>query len=111
MENENTPVEPVKYKKFNLEGSTYLTLYSKKFEEHKPYEPYDPKKITAFLPGTILKIFVKEKEKVKKGEPLLVLQAMKMNNVLTAPVNGVIKKVNIKIGETVPKAHILVEFK
>jgi biotin carboxyl carrier protein len=40
-----------------------------------------------------------------------VLQAMKMNNIILAPFNGIIKKVYIKKGDMVPKASILIEMK
>ena len=99
------------YTVFNIEDGEYRTTLTKKFLNRKPYIPPDPKKVFAFIPGTIIKIYVKEKGKVKKGEPLLVFQAMKMNNILIAPITGVIKKINVKVGETVPKTQILVEFK
>jgi biotin carboxyl carrier protein len=101
----------VEYRIFNFEEVEYKTLYSKKFQNRKPYTIPDQKHIIAFLPGQIIKIFVKEKKKVKKGEPLLILQAMKMNNVLSSPINGIIKKINVKAGETVSKAQLLVELK
>jgi len=99
------------YHTFNFEEGNYLTTYTKKFQNRKAYEVPDPKKIYGFIPGTIMKIHVKEKHKVKKGEPLLILQAMKMNNIITAPINGVIKKIYVKVGDMVPKAQMLVEFK
>jgi biotin carboxyl carrier protein len=108
MENEEQKKE---FHIFNFENVEYKTLYTRKFENRKPYTIPDPKKIYAFIPGQILKVHVKEGHKVKKDEPLLVLQAMKMNNILLSPMNGVIKKVYVKAGETVPKSQILVELK
>jgi biotin carboxyl carrier protein len=103
--------ETPEYHIINYEGAAYKTLFSKKFQNRKPYEIHDPRKLCAFIPGTIMKVFVKEKQKVKKGEKLVVLQAMKMNNIILAPGNGVIKKVNVKTGESVPKSHLLIELK
>ena len=103
--------ENPEYHIFNYEGAEYKTLYSKKFSNRKPYVMPDLKKIHAFIPGTIIKVHVKEKEKVKKGGTLLVLQAMKMNNIILAPFNCVIKKVYVKNGESVPKSHLLIELK
>lgn len=99
------------YHVFNFESGSHKTLLTKKFANRKPYTPPDFRLVYAFLPGTILEIFVKEKEKVKKGEPLLTFQAMKMNNIIKAPITGTIKKIYIKPGERVPKAQVLVEFK
>jgi biotin carboxyl carrier protein len=108
METENVQPE---YITFNFEEGEYRTTYTKKFLNRKVYVPPDPKKVFAFIPGTIMKIHVKEKHRVKKGEPILVFQAMKMNNIITAPVTGVIKKVYVKVGDMVPKTQVLIEFK
>jgi biotin carboxyl carrier protein len=103
--------EKTEYHVFNFEEVKYNTLYTKKFQNRKPYTIPDQKKVIAFIPGQILKIFIKEKKHVKKGDPLLILQAMKMNNVLISPLNGTIKKVYVKAGETVSKSQLLVELK
>ncbi len=100
-----------KYDTINIDGVKYRTNLSSNYLNRKPYVPKDPKKIYAFIPGSILKIYVKEKDKVKKGDKLLVLSAMKMSNDLLAPMNGVIAKVNVKEGDLVPKSQVLVELK
>lgn len=65
--------------------------------------------VSAFMPGTIQKIYVKIGDKVKKGDKILILDAMKMDNELLSPRNGVVEKINITEGEKVPKNHNLVE--
>jgi biotin carboxyl carrier protein len=67
--------------------------------------------VAAFIPDTIMKVFVKEKDKVKKGDAMVVLQAMKMNNHILAPITGVIKKIHVKQTDNVAKNQILVEFR
>lgn len=96
---------------FQYEEITYRTTVTKKFTNRKSYIPPNPRKVTAFIPGTIMKVLVKEGQKVKKGDILLVLQAMKMDNRLLALRNGTVKKVYVKQGETVPKQHLLIELK
>jgi len=96
---------------FNYDGLVIMTGFTKKFANRKPYQAPDHRKMTAFIPGTIQKVFVKDKEKVKKGASLLTLQAMKMNNIILAPFDGVIKKVHVKPGEVVVKNQLLVEMK
>jgi len=108
MQNEQIPEE---YQLFNFEEVPYKTLFTKKFQNRKPYVPVDPKKVIAFIPGQIMKIYVKEKKRVKKGEPLLILQAMKMNNVLIAPSNCSIKKIYVRSGDQVVKSQLLVDLK
>jgi biotin carboxyl carrier protein len=98
------------YHVLNFEEGNFKTTFTKKFQNRKAYTVPDPKKVYAFIPGTIVKVFVKEKHKVKKGDPLLIFSAMKMNNILSSPMNGHIKKVNVKAGESFPKSQILVEF-
>ncbi|MBL7138930.1 MAG: acetyl-CoA carboxylase biotin carboxyl carrier protein subunit [Bacteroidales bacterium] len=88
-----------------------MTLLTKKFTERKPYSRPNPKKLFAFIPGTIVKVFVKEKEKIKKGENLLSLQAMKMNNDITSSIDGTIKKMHVKKGDVVVKNQLLVELR
>jgi len=103
--------ENIEFKEFPYEEVTYKTLFTRKFAERKPYVPPDPRRIIAFIPGTIMKVFVKEGQKVKKGEELLVLQAMKMDNHLLATKNGIVRKICVKQGEVVPKNTLLVELK
>lgn len=67
--------------------------------------------IKAPMPGLVLKVLVEENSEVKKGDNLLVLEAMKMENVLKSSTDGVVKKILIKQGDKVEKNQILVQFK
>jgi biotin carboxyl carrier protein len=89
----------------------YKTLSNKMNDNRKPYEPIDPSKIRAFMPGNVPEIFVKEGDEVKEGDRLLILEAMKMKNVLLAPFDGSIKAINVKLGEIIPKNFVLLELK
>lgn len=96
---------------FTYEGVEYMTLLTRKFSERKPYSRPNPKLIHAFIPGTIVKVNVKEKARIKKGETLLSLQAMKMNNDIHSSIDGTVKKVHVKKGDIVVKNQLLVELK
>ncbi len=87
----------------------YRTTLTKKFENRKFYKPADPKMILSYIPGTILKIFVKEGKKMEEGEAILILEAMKMRNIVTIPVAGKLKKIYVKEGETIPKNFLIAE--
>ena len=103
--------ENIEFIDFKYEEISYKTTLTKKFANRTPYTPPDSRRVVAFIPGTILKVHVKEGHKVKKGDVLLVLQAMKMDNHLLAARNGTVKKVYVKQGEVVPKHHLLIELK
>lgn len=66
--------------------------------------------IDAPMPGLIIEVIVKEGQEVKKGDFLCVLEAMKMENTLLSPRDGVIKTINISNGQTVDKGAVLIEF-
>jgi len=92
-----------------IENIKYRTLHTKKFSDKKPYTPTDIRKVTAFIPGTITKIYVKKGAKVKEGDKLLILEAMKMKNDLISPIDGIVKQINVKEGNRVTKQDILIE--
>ncbi|MFN8287636.1 MAG: acetyl-CoA carboxylase biotin carboxyl carrier protein subunit [Chitinophagales bacterium] len=66
--------------------------------------------IKAPMPGLIINVVAKEGDEVKKGDTLLILEAMKMENVLKSPRDGVIKKVKAELKQTVEKNQVLIEF-
>jgi biotin carboxyl carrier protein len=66
--------------------------------------------IKAPMPGMVLNILVGEGQQVKKGDSLLVLEAMKMENVLKSPTDGTIKKVVAIKGTAVEKNQLLITF-
>lgn len=67
------------------------------------------KSIPAPMPGLILEIPVKENDDLKEGEKVMVIEAMKMENIITMPADGKIKKINVKQGDAVSKGQILIE--
>lgn len=96
-------------KKFILDDTVYDTSLPAKYLKRKPYAKEDKRKITAFIPGLIVKIYVSKGSKVKAGDRLLVLEAMKMKNDVNSPIDGVIKDVAVKENLLVPKGQLLIE--
>ncbi|MBP8822681.1 MAG: biotin/lipoyl-binding protein [Flavobacteriales bacterium] len=66
--------------------------------------------LKAPMPGLVLKVLVKEGDVVKKDDPLLVLEAMKMENVIKSTGEGVVKKAHAQAGAAVEKGQLLLSF-
>lgn len=66
--------------------------------------------IEAPMPGIIIGLPVKKGQSVKKGDTLLVLEAMKMENTIVSPMDAVIKRIHVAVGDTVNKNKLLVDF-
>ena len=67
--------------------------------------------VKAPMPGLVINILVSEGEEVAKDTPLLVLEAMKMENVLKATAPGIVDKINVKAHDAVDKNQVLMTFK
>ena len=66
--------------------------------------------LKAPMPGLIYEMKVQVGDEVKKGDILLILVAMKMENAIKAAGDGKVKAIKVKTGETVEKNHIIIEF-
>jgi biotin carboxyl carrier protein len=66
--------------------------------------------IKAPMPGLVLNVLVSVGQAIKKGDNLIVLEAMKMENMLKSPNEGVIQKVKVIIGDKVEKNQVLIQF-
>ncbi len=83
---------------------------------HKPGEGAVPQKATgagavkAPLPGNIFKIEVAVGDKVNRGDVLIVMEAMKMENNVLAEKDGTIKSIKVALGDAVLQNDILIEF-
>jgi propionyl-CoA carboxylase alpha chain len=68
------------------------------------------KQVTSPMPGLVVKLEAEAGQDVKAGEPLLVVEAMKMENVIRAEMDGVIKTIAVEAGQSVSADELLVEF-
>ena len=76
--------------------------------EQSQTAPAGTVKITAPMPGTILKVNVEQGQSIKKGQVLLILEAMKMENEIVAPGDGTIASINVSKGSKVNAGDIMV---
>ncbi|QEK52688.1 acetyl-CoA carboxylase biotin carboxyl carrier protein subunit [Pedobacter aquae] len=68
------------------------------------------KELKAPMPGLVLQVMVQAGDEIKKGDNLLVLEAMKMENILKAPADATVKSILIKAGDKVEKNQVLIQF-
>jgi biotin carboxyl carrier protein len=66
--------------------------------------------LKAPMPGLVLKTLVHEGDSVEKDTPLIILEAMKMENVIKASASAVVKSIKISEGQAVEKSQLLIEF-
>lgn len=98
-----------KFDTIQIDGVDYKTTFTKKWQGHEKWELPDERLIVPQIPGTIVKITVKEGDLVEEGDLLLILQAMKMDNKIVAPLAGTIKSINVQPGDRVTKGQTMVE--
>ncbi|SDF16287.1 biotin/lipoyl-containing protein [Sporomusa acidovorans] len=63
--------------------------------------------VKAPMPGKVTKVLVKKGDRVKKGDVLLILEAMKMQNEITSPASGCVKLMNIANGQGVKPGEVM----
>lgn len=68
------------------------------------------REIKAPMPGLILDLKVKPGDEVKKGDVILILEAMKMENILKSPGDGIVKAVKVSLNQSVEKNQVLIQF-
>ncbi|MEG0948114.1 MAG: acetyl-CoA carboxylase biotin carboxyl carrier protein subunit [Bacteroidales bacterium] len=103
MENNNKELVP-----FVILARYYNTKLTKKFKNRKFWINPVAGEIKSHLPGTIVRIDVKEGQSVKKGDLLLIHEAMKMQNRVLAPADGVVTKIGVEVGEKIKKDTLMV---
>ncbi|HAG15480.1 MAG TPA: acetyl-CoA carboxylase biotin carboxyl carrier protein subunit [Bacteroidales bacterium] len=98
-----------KFDSFYVDNSLYYTRVPDAVKNKKPYAPLNFNEILAFIPGTIQKIQIKVGDRVEKGDQLMILEAMKMDNVVRAPFSGKVKSILVEAGTMVRKNQTIVE--
>jgi biotin carboxyl carrier protein len=88
---------------YNVECKTQVEIIADEIISHKRLSSSKTLNINSPMPGLVLKIFKKDGDTVKRGEPVLILEAMKMENEILAPADGIIEINQIKEGDSVEK--------
>jgi len=101
--------ESKKYDLLALENGVYETRLTAKYAARKPYEKKDTRMVKAAIPGIVAEVCSAEGKRVKRGDTLLVLEAMKMQNRIPAPLDGKVKAAYAAAGDKVIKGQLLIE--
>ncbi len=88
------------------EGETYSLSPIEFVPQDKKHPEY---RLSAPMTGKVVLIHVKEGDRVKKGQPLVILEAMKMEHLINAPKNGIVKRLCYKIGDVVHEGTELID--
>lgn len=102
-------IEKQEYVDFAVTARKYKTLLTKKYQNRKVWVNPSPYEIQSIIPGTILNVFIKEGDIVNEGAPLLILEAMKMQNRIEMPFTARIKRINVEVGVRIPKETLMIE--
>ena len=117
--NSNDAQVKVNDKNFDIKISNNLPEPKKsepKKSEPKKSEPKipdqsvqgNPGDILALMPGKILKVLVSEGQKIKMGEPVIIMESMKMEQTIVSSTDGVINSINVNEGETIEVGSVMI---
>jgi pyruvate carboxylase subunit B len=101
--------------KITLEGNSYEVLVEEatgevaavKEVKTTDQQPAPAVEVTALLSGNVYELFCAAGQKVKKGETLLILEAMKMETPVASPEDGTITSLEVVIGQTVQAGQVI----
>lgn len=105
----------VKWNKLARQDSPSIMLnVDRVFKLYRGYKPSglgggDESGLFTQMPGKVVKILTKVGEKVKKGQTLLILEAMKMENEIKAGADGVVKAIHVKAGDALDNGVLMIE--
>ncbi|WP_280769119.1 pyruvate carboxylase [Salipaludibacillus daqingensis] len=75
----------------------------------KKADKADDKQIGASMPGTVVKVLVEKGDKVKRGDHLIITEAMKMETTVQAPFDGVIEQIHVENAEAIQAGDLMLE--
>jgi len=108
-----TLAEKVEYETLQIfpDASKYKTILTKKVRKRKLWKRPDLQEIHSIIPGTVSEIKINIADHVKKGDELMVYEAMKMQNIIRAPFDGTVEKIFVKEGEKLAKGALMIYLK
>ncbi|MBC8054405.1 MAG: biotin/lipoyl-binding protein [Sphingobacteriaceae bacterium] len=99
-----------------VNGTEYYVELSDQYDEllHKlgldKVSSHQISELKAPMPGLVLKLLVEEGASVSKGDNLIILEAMKMENIIKSPIDGIVKTIRVKAGDKLEKNQVMLNF-
>jgi pyruvate carboxylase subunit B len=97
------------YVDFVVTARKYKTRLTNKYINRPVWIKHQAGEIMSALPGTVIRIVVKEGQPVEEGELVMIQDAMKMQNRILAPVSGTVKEIYIKEGDKISKNYLMIK--
>ncbi|MCB9094978.1 MAG: acetyl-CoA carboxylase biotin carboxyl carrier protein subunit [Halobacteriovoraceae bacterium] len=102
------------HKVTKLKSSKNIHLLNQTFKVHKGFKPSGKNgdefgSLVTQMPGKVVKVLVKPGDKIEKGQTLLILEAMKMENEIKASAEASVKSVHVQEGESIESGHLMIE--
>lgn len=89
----------------------YETNLTKKFRERKVWKRPDIQEVKSIIPGVVVSLNIAEGDYVTQGTQIMTFEAMKMHNIVLAPLDGTVQKIYVQEGQKVPKGDIMIFIK
>jgi len=102
-------IEAPVFSELEIDGTIYKTMFPKYFHQNKKWKPKEIGDVESLITGVIKKVFVAQGNLVKKGDCLLLLEAMKMNNEILSPIDGVVQDVFVTENSSVSKGTLMIK--
>lgn len=111
--NKINPEEMTVYETLQIfpNARNYKTNLTKKYRNRKQWKRPDPQEILSVIPGVVTSFSVELGSHVKKGDEIMIYEAMKMQNIIRAPFDGTVEQIFVKTGEKVAKGVVMMYLK
>ena len=95
------------FKTLIIDDTVYKTQYTNKYKNRIVWTTKVVEEIKTVIPGTVVKLNVKVGDEIALGDTLCLFEAMKMENVMCSPHAGIVRAINVKEGDKLPKGFVL----
>ena len=108
--------DDIKYSFYYKGNNVDVSIYEEKQFKYEKYmaEPVNEdysKAVMSPMPGVIVSVSVKAGDKVEDGQDLIIMEAMKMQNIIKSEMEGEVESVTVKAGDSVAVDEVLIKFK